>query len=132
MDPLSVTASIMGILTFLGSCISLFKRFMAFLRKTPEIIHKVLRDLEDAKPILQRATRTIQGLPFSSIGRTNSALANCESIVLGISRLAEEADDRKNSLRGFPSSLKGRFMTQGANFDGAMANLECELQRLER
>lgn len=89
MDPLSATASIMGIMIFVTECIKHFKSLGNFFH-VPPIVKSVILELRRAELLLKSAVDIIKNYPYESILTVNTTLTDCEHIVRRLAILAQQ------------------------------------------
>lgn len=132
MEVVGIAASVMGIITFIGSCIRMFKRLRDHFKKVPAIIQKILTDLKAAEPLLERAARTMQLYPYSSIVNINASLSTCERYVRSLSTSAEKAQEYKSRTKEFPHHSVPELEEQRERLGDGLLKLMSDLRLLER
>lgn len=94
IEVVGVVASVMGIMLFVGACIRLFDLLCANFNKVPVIVQTILRD---SKPP-GRSSSTMEKFRPNSVLDINTTYADCERMILKLSRAAEgvERSRKKN------------------------------------
>lgn len=132
MEVVGLVASVMGILTFLGTCVELFAKLRQKLHRAPEIIRLLLQDLKNAEPMLKQAGKTLNRFPYHSFPDDNATLSICELYVRKMSLMAKEAERYRKLHLEFPEDmipeLEERRQTLGLGLD----RLKQHLGLLER
>lgn len=103
MEVVGLIASIAGIISFIVSCIELYKRIRSKYRNIPEIISRIIRELKAAQLLMRRASQVMQqSFEYDAILDVNLALTACERYVRKLSLTAERVEDYRDHHKTFP------------------------------
>lgn len=132
MEVIGVVSGIMGIITFIVACIQLFKRLRSKLKKIPEIVQRVIRELKAAEALMRRASQVMKGdFPFDAIVDINTALTVCERCVRRLSLTAERVEQDTARDKIFPAHRIPELEEQREKLGDGVLELTSELRLLE-
>lgn len=127
MEALSVVASVMGIITFVGACVEMFAKLRRRLRRAPEILRLIIQDLKIAEPILKTAGHILHHFRNDMFDHDNTTLSICEKYVRKLKMMAEDAENYRKINHAFPDymipELEERRQTLGYGVDSLRRNL---------
>lgn len=132
MEVVGLIASIAGIISFIISCIELYKRIRSKFKKIPEIISRIIRELKAAQLLMRRASQVMQqSFAYEAILDVNSALTACERHVRKLSLTAERVEDHRAQHKTFPEHTVPELEKQREELAEGVLKLSSDLRLLE-